>query len=54
MDKRLTPKILEKKQMLWWRNRADLDQIINEREDLIIKDRKEIDQAQPVQLKYIC
>ena len=32
--------------MLWWRGQVDLDQIIQEREDLIIKDRAEINQAQ--------
>ena len=37
--------------MLWWRSQADLDQIIQEREDSIIKDRAEINQDQTVQRK---
>ena len=37
--------------MLWCRSKTDLDQIIQEREDLIIKDRAEINQAQTVQWK---
>ena len=45
MDKRLASKRLEKKKMLWFRNQADLDQIIQEREDFIIKDLAEINQV---------
>ena len=35
-----------KEKMLWFWNQADLDQIIQEREDLIIKEWTEIDQDQ--------
>ena len=50
MDKKANTKNIRKK-MLWWRSQAELDQIIQERGDLIIKDRAEINQAQAIQWK---
>ena len=35
-----------KEKILRWVNQADLDQIVKEREGLIIKNREEINQAQ--------
>ena len=49
--KGLTSKRLEMKKILWWRNQADLDQIIQEIENLIIKDLVEINKVQTVQWK---
>ena len=46
MFKKVSTKKIRKEKMLWWRNQTDLDQIFQEREDLIIKDRAEINQAQ--------
>ena len=51
MVKKANTKKVRKENMLWWRNHADLDQIIQEKEDLIIKGCAEINQAQLVQWK---
>ena len=51
MFKKVNTKKIRKEKMLWWRNQTNLDQIFQEREDLIIKDRAEINQAQLVQWK---
>ena len=48
MVKKANTKKVRKEKMLWFMNQADLDQIIQERGDLIIKEWAEINPAQLV------
>ena len=48
MDKKANTKKVWKEKMLWFLNQADLDQIIQERGGLIIKEWTEINQDQLV------
>ena len=48
MVKKANTKKIRKQKMLWWRNQIDLDKIIQEKDDLIIKEQAEINPAQLV------